>query len=61
VKGEAETLAGLILELKGELPRKSDVIPCKGFLFTIKSVDQRRIKEIQVTLSDVNSRHEEKN
>jgi gliding motility-associated protein GldE len=60
VKGEAETLAGLILELKGELPRKNETIPCKGYLFSIKSVDQRRIKQIQVTLSDEYSRHEEK-
>jgi len=52
VIGEAETLAGLILELKGELPRKNDVITCKGFLFTVKSVDQRRIKQIQVTLKE---------
>lgn len=49
VKGEAETLAGLILELKGELPRKNEVIACMGFDFTIKSVDQRRIQQIQVT------------
>ncbi len=60
VKGEAETLAGLILELKGELPRKNETIPCKGYLFSIKSVDQRRIKQIQVTLSDEYIRHEEK-
>jgi gliding motility-associated protein GldE len=58
VKGEAETLAGLILELKGELPRKNDTIPCKGFLFSIKSVDQRRIKQIQFTISDPNKKHE---
>lgn len=50
VKGEAETLAGLILEIKGDLPRKNDVVTCKGYDFTIKAVDQRRIKQIQVTL-----------
>jgi CBS domain containing-hemolysin-like protein len=60
VKGEAETLAGLILELKGELPRKNETIACKGFLFTIKSVDKRRIKQIQITLKDENARHEKK-
>jgi CBS domain containing-hemolysin-like protein len=60
VKGEADTLAGLILELKGELPRKNDVIHCKGFVFTIKSVDQRRIKQIQVTLDDKKKRQDEK-
>jgi gliding motility-associated protein GldE len=59
VKGEAETLAGLILELKGELPRKNEVISCKGYDFTVKSVDQRRIKQIQVTIKD-KTRHETK-
>jgi putative hemolysin len=59
VKGEAETLAGLILELKGELPRKNEVISCKGFDFTVKSVDQRRIKQLQVTIKD-KTRHEAK-
>lgn len=52
IKGEADTLAGLILELKGELPRKNEVFRSKGYTFTIKSVDQRRIKQIQVTLDD---------
>lgn len=59
VKGDAETLAGLILELKGELPGKNEVFPFKDFAFTVKSVDQRRIKQIQVTLKD-KTRHEHK-
>lgn len=50
IKGEAETLAGLILEIKNELPRKNETIQIKDFLFTVKSVDQRRIKQVQVTL-----------
>ena len=48
VKGEADTLAGLILELKGEIPAKNDIIYCKNFVFTIDSVDHRRIKQIKV-------------
>ena len=48
IKGEADTLAGLILELKGEIPAKNDVINCKNFVFTIDSVDNRRIKQIKV-------------
>lgn len=60
VKGEAETLAGLLLELKGELPRKNEVVLCKGFRFTVKSVDTRRIRQIQVTLSDETKDNEEK-
>ncbi len=54
IKGEADTLAGLILELKGEMPRKNESFTCKGFTFTVKSVDQRRIKQIQVTLDNKN-------
>jgi putative hemolysin len=60
IKGDAETLAGLILELKGELPHKNEVIHCKDFVFTIKSVDKRRIQQIQVTLKDKNLRYEGK-
>lgn len=48
LKGEADTLAGLILELKGEIPEKNDIINCKTFVFTIESVDNRRIKQIKV-------------
>jgi putative hemolysin len=50
VKGEADTLAGLILELRGEIPAKGEIIPCKHFLFTIESIDKRRIRQIKVTI-----------
>jgi gliding motility-associated protein GldE len=50
VKGEADTLAGLILELRGEIPHKDDKLSYKKFTFTIISVDNRRIKKIKVTL-----------
>lgn len=46
--GEADTLAGLILELKGEIPVTNDIINCRNFVFTIDSVDNRRIKKIKV-------------
>lgn len=50
VKGDADTLAGLILELKGEIPKTNEEITCKQFVFTIKQVDNRRIKEIKVRI-----------
>lgn len=50
VKGDADTLAGLILELKGEIPLINDIINCKNFVFTIESVDSRRIKQIKVEI-----------
>ena len=52
VKGDAETLAGLLLELKGGFPRRNDMIPCKGIEFTVQGMDQRRIKEIKVFLKN---------
>ena len=54
VKGEADTIAGLILELRGEFPKKDDKLSYKKFTFTIISVDDRRIKEIKVTLKPEN-------
>ncbi len=50
VKGDADTLAGLILELKGEIPKLNEEIKCKQFTFTIKEVDNRRIKQIKVLI-----------
>ena len=47
IEGEADTLAGLILEIKGELPRKNDVITYQSHKFTILEVDNRRIKKIK--------------
>ncbi len=51
VKGDADTLAGLILELKGEIPALHEKIKCKQFSFTIEEVDNRRIKQIKVDIT----------
>ncbi|MBN2347680.1 MAG: gliding motility-associated protein GldE [Bacteroidales bacterium] len=50
VKGDADTLAGLILELRGEIPKKDDKLSYKNYVFKIKSVDDRRIKQIHLTI-----------
>lgn len=52
VKGEADSLAGLILELKGEIPGKNDTINYKNYVFTIEAVDNRRIKQIKVEIKN---------
>lgn len=49
-KGEAETLAGFILEILGNFPRKGQKIHFSGVLFTIETVDKKRIKQLKVTL-----------
>jgi gliding motility-associated protein GldE len=50
VKGEYETLAGLLLELKGDIPVKGDKIEYKNFTFIIESADNRRIKQIKIII-----------
>lgn len=47
---EAETLAGLILEITGKFPKKGDLIKYKGYRFMIEAVDKKRIKQIKITL-----------
>ena len=50
IRGEADTLAGLILEIKQEIPFKGAHIKYKQFDFEIESVDKRRIKSIKVKI-----------
>lgn len=49
-KGEAETLAGFILENLGHFPKKGQKIHFSSTFFVIEVVDKRRIKQIKVTL-----------
>jgi putative hemolysin len=49
-KGEAETLAGFILEILGDFPKKGQKITFENCIFIIESVDQKRIKQIKVTI-----------
>lgn len=51
VKGESDTLAGLILELTGIIPQVNESASFKEFLFTVKQVDNRRIKRVHVHLN----------
>lgn len=50
-KGEAETLAGFVLEISGNFPKKGQKITFSNYIFTVESIDVRRIKQIKVTLS----------
>jgi putative hemolysin len=52
IKGDADTLAGLILEIKGVIPARNEQIMYKQFIFKIEAVDSRRIKQIRVILNN---------
>ncbi len=47
---EADTLAGLLLEIKGGIPRLNEVIHYHGITFTVESADKRRIKRVKVSM-----------
>lgn len=50
VKGESDSLAGLILEISGDIPKVNDVIPCGDFEFTVLEADSSRIKKVKVAI-----------
>jgi len=49
-KGEAETLAGFILEILGNFPKKDQKVTFENCVFTIETVDKKRVKQIKVTI-----------
>jgi putative hemolysin len=51
-KGEAETLAGFILELLGNFPKKGQKIHFSTVMFTVELVDKKRVKQLKVTLDN---------
>ena len=52
VTEEVETLAGLILELKGDIPAKNERIDYGRYVFEIVAADNRRIKKVKLYIKD---------
>ncbi len=52
VRGDADSLAGLILELMQKMPERDEKVTYDRFIFTVKAADKRRIKKVKVTLRD---------
>ena len=50
VEGDADTLAGLLLEIKGDFPKLHEKICYKQFTFEILDMDERRISKVKVVL-----------
>ena len=49
-KGEAETIAGFVLEVSGGFPKKNNKIKFKKYVFTVEALDKKRLKQIKVKL-----------
>ena len=50
-KGEAETLAGFLLEISKGFPKKGEVISFHNYTFTIEAFDNKRIKRIKLSIN----------
>ena len=51
VKGDADSIAGIILELTGKIPEKNTTVKYQYFEFKVVTVDKRRIKMVGVSLN----------
>ena len=60
VEGDADTLAGLLLEIKGDFPSIHEKIDYKNYTFEVMNVEERRISKIKVTVQPVRNLEEEK-
>ena len=52
VQGRAETLAGLMLELKRDLLRKGDTVETHGVRLTVEKMEGRRVDKVKVVVND---------
>lgn len=50
VKGDSDSIAGLMLEVAGEIPKVNDVLTTGDFVFTILEVDRNRIQKVKVSI-----------
>ena len=50
IRGDADSLAGLVLELLGQMPEANAVVEYNNFKFKIVSITKRRIKDVQITI-----------
>ena len=50
-KGEAETLAGFLLEISQRFLRKNEKIKFDRYLFTVEAADKKRIKQVKITIN----------
>lgn len=54
IKGETETLAGMLLEIAGKIPNIGAKLVYNNYRFLIESADKRRIKRVKVTIVNQN-------
>ena len=53
VEGDADTIAGLLLEIKGDFPSIHEKISYKNYTFEVMEIEERRISKVKVTVHEV--------
>lgn len=61
IKGDSDSLAGIILEQLGEIPDKGTTFTYVDFDFEILTVDKRRIKQVKVVIKETSDEEKEDN
>lgn len=52
IKGEADTLAGLLLEIKGDFPKPHEEFTFKNYRFEVMKVEERRVASVKVIITN---------
>ena len=52
IKGDADSLAGLVLEVEGKIPKIGNVCVIPPYKILVESSDRRRIKRLKVTIDE---------
>ena len=60
VEGDADTIAGLLLEIKGDFPKLHEKIEYKDFTFEILDMEERRISKVKVVIKQEQDKEETK-
>jgi CBS domain containing-hemolysin-like protein len=50
IKGESDSLAGLVLEIAGEIPQVNQVISSGDFEFIVLEIQKNRLQKIKITI-----------
>jgi len=49
IRKEADSIAGLVIEIAGKIPKKNEIIKHNNFTFVVEAADKRRIKRVKLT------------
>lgn len=58
IQGEADTLAGLLLEIKGDFPKPHEVFSYKRYRFEVMKIEERRVASVKLTITSHESKEE---